>query len=224
MLHVAEGGESTYQDERADQHAREPGQRVATALSDRRNGRPRTVAEHREPDAEEQRSEQERSDLRGLNVDRGDAECGHGPEPGGTDRDRRDHDLQDREVTQQKLPDDDRVLRDPAFLQQKAERKAGDETQDQPSRLLERHGPPSRARSLRAKSVRAVAIAVTNARAMKIQLDIASWSTPVIPCPLVQPRARRAPSIITPPPTNASVMRSGTDSPNRSRQIGGTAG
>lgn len=39
--------------------------------------------------------------------------------------------------------------------------------------------------------------------AMNIQLDTESCKAPLIPCPLVQPCAKRAPNISTAPPTKA---------------------
>jgi hypothetical protein len=56
---------------------------------------------------------------------------------------------------------------------------------------------------------------------VKTQLEVANWSTPVIPCPLVDPFAMRAPNIIVAPPRNASAARLAVLEPKRPRHVSG---
>ena len=58
--------------------------------------------------------------------------------------------------------------------------------------------------------------------AVKIQLDTASWRFPLIPWPLVQPSASRAPKSIRAPPAKAVTRRLPREGPKRAAHIGGT--
>ena len=70
--------------------------------------------------------------------------------------------------------------------------------------------------------MKAVMMPEANIVMKKVQLLTASWSAPLMPWPLVQPSAKRAPKISTAPPRKAAAMRFKTEEPNRSRQIVGT--
>ena len=63
---------------------------------------------------------------------------------------------------------------------------------------------------------------VANITMKKVQLLTASCNDPLMPCPLVQPSASRAPKMMTTPPRKAAAMRLITDGPKRSRQTDGT--
>lgn len=54
------------------------------------------------------------------------------------------------------------------------------------------------------------------------QLPTDSWIVPLMPCPLVQPPAIRAPKPMQPPPASAAMMRGTMPLPNASRHIAGT--
>lgn len=59
-------------------------------------------------------------------------------------------------------------------------------------------------------------------QATAIQELTESWSVPLMPCPLVQPPASRAPKAISNPPAKAAIMRSAWESaPKRAAHIGG---
>jgi hypothetical protein len=63
---------------------------------------------------------------------------------------------------------------------------------------------------------------LANMTRKNVQLLTASWSAPLMPWPLVQPSASRAPKMMTTPPMKAAIMRLPTEGPKRSRQMAGT--
>ena len=65
-------------------------------------------------------------------------------------------------------------------------------------------------------------MAVPNIRIVNTQLDSANCNVPLMPWPLAQPPARRAPYISSAPPIKAAAKRTATDGPNRCRHAAGT--
>ena len=61
-----------------------------------------------------------------------------------------------------------------------------------------------------------------NITMVKTQLDSANCRVPLMPWPLAQPPASRAPYISTAPPTKAAARRRAGDGPKRRRQTAGT--
>src|SRR5688572_18010709 len=66
-------------------------------------------------------------------------------------------------------------------------------------------------------------MATIKATGMKTQLETASCNVPLMPCPLVQPPAKRAPKTISAAPRYAAMNRLPVLSPNRQRHKEETA-
>src|SRR5664280_959959 len=72
------------------------------------------------------------------------------------------------------------------------------------------------------KRINAVAMPDANIVRKKVQLLSANWSEPLMPCPLVQPPAMRAPNMMMTPPRKADTNRFTVEPPNCCDQVVGT--
>lgn len=150
--------------------------------------------------------------------------------PDAADDDRGEHDFQHGEIFEPKLVHNHVVVGHTAAMQQHAEgdahgygQPAGGFSRDREIHdrvkvwviYLEALVPLRNITS-------AVRIPKTNIVRKKVQLLSANWSEPLMPCPLVQPPAIRAPNMMMTPPKKAAMSRFGVDLPNCCAQVAGT--